>query len=544
MVMAVAPLPMALSLVCAGVLPTIAQPLISIPGNISPALAHSQRHDDVRGNQRLSLAVTMKLRNVADLDRFLAAVNDPKSQQYHHFLSPQEFTAKYGPTKSDVDKTAAHLRNAGLRITAISPSRQVIDVTGSADQISRAFSTSIANYTDTVSRRSFYANASAPALPTDIAAIVQGVTGLDNHTVRRHFSPVARASAQPDLPDGYTPPALQTAYNVKPLGATGAGATIAYWEFDGYQASNIARYDSQFSLSATTPTTVAVDGVNYDRNPGAGQAEVESDVEIVHAIAPKAAGLVYEAPNSDAGQIDMTAKIASDNKADVVSMSWGSCEADTTQAAITGTTNAIKQGVAQGISYFAASGDDGSSSCTRSPTGGGVDAVVYPASDPNVTGVGGTTLFTNSDGTYRSETAWPGSGGGVSRVFSAPSWQQGSNGHRTVPDVASDAALQSGYAVYSVSSLGLFGVSEAGWFVIGGTSVATPMWAGFGALQVQKAGRLGNANPALYKLNGKGFHDITSGSNGSFTAGKGYDKVTGWGSYDATALSAALRGAR
>src|SRR5205823_2297544 len=157
--------------------------------------------------------------------------------------------------------------------------------------------------------------------------------------------------------------------------------------------------------------------------------------------------------------------------------------------------------------------------------GNGGASVDYPASDPNVSGVGGTTLSTDANGNYQSETAWSGSGGGVSTSFNTPSWQAGSNGKRTVPDVASDADPNTGYAIFTA----------CGWQVFGGTSCAAPMWAGFTALFDAKSGnKLGNADPALYQAGngGTGFHDVTSGSNGGFNAGTGYDEVTGLGSYD------------
>jgi kumamolisin len=305
---------------------------------------------------------------------------------------------------------------------------------------------------------------------------------------------------------------------------------VALWEFDGFQTANITHYDSQFALGSSAPTTVSVDGANFNSAPGDGQGEVELDIEIVQAMANAAKTLVYEAPNSDQGQIDMVAKIASDDKVSVTSISWGECETESPAATTTSTDNGFKQGVAEGISFYSASGDDGSDDC-----GDGTTAVDYPASDPNVSGVGGTTLRL-SGSTRSSETAWSGSGGGVSAVFSTPSYQQGSNGHRTVPDVSADANPSTGYAIFSAGT----------WVEFGGTSCAAPMWSGFTALHdALSGGRLGDANPALYQIaagsgHASALHDITSGSNGAFRAGTGYDEVTGVGSYNGAGLNSAL----
>jgi kumamolisin len=332
--------------------------------------------------------------------------------------------------------------------------------------------------------------------------------------------------------NGFTPAQLRSAYDTTPLG-TGAGKTVALWEFDGFQASNITSYDNQFGINATAPQTVSVDNANFNAQPGQGEGEVELDIELVQAIAPGASTLVYEAPNSDQGQIDMANAIVSQDKVSVTSISWGACEAASSPATIMSTDNALAQGAAEGISFYAASGDFGSDDCRNGTTG-----VDYPASDPNVTGTGGTSLTLGANGAYGSETAWTGSGGGVSTVFAAPAYQTNTGGKRAVPDVASDADPNTGYAIFSAGQ----------WQVFGGTSCAAPMWSGLTALIDAKAGtNLGNGNAKFYSIAAGGnaataFHDITSGSNGAFTAGAGYDEVTGLGTYDGAGLASALGG--
>jgi kumamolisin len=512
------------------------QPLVAVPHNVNPAVVHSTRMGDLAAGDSMSFAISLKLRDQAGLRQFLAQVADPKSPRYQHYLTPSEFTAKYGPTTDDVAKVTSFLKTKGLRVDDVSSNRQVVDATGSVRQLDSAFATHMGRYQH--GARQFYANDAAPTLPSDVAGVVQGVSGLDDNAVRHSYA-VPQNTANPDrrhrkpaAVQGFTPDQLRTAYDTSSLG-TGEGQTVALWEFDGYQAQNIAGYDQQFGIQAPAPQTVSVDGANFDDNPGDGQGEVELDIELVQAMAPAANTLVYEAPNSDKGQIDMANQIVSDDKVSVTSISWGQCETSSSQATITSTDNALQQGAAEGISFYAASGDSGSDDC-----GDGSEAVDYPASDPNVSGAGGTSLTAGDDGAYGSETAWSGSGGGLSQVFDTPDYQQDSSGKRAVPDVSLDADPRTGYAIFSAGQ----------WDVFGGTSCAAPMWAGFTALFDAKSGaNLGNGNSKFYSIAGgadagTAFHDITSGSNGGFQAGQGFDDVTGVGSYDGAGLAGALGG--
>ena len=520
--------PLALALPALAGPASAAEPQVALTGDISPAVGVSHRVGDLPADRQLNVAVPLKLRDTAGLDRFLADVADPHSPSYGHYLTPSQFADRFGPSRQAFDQVSAYLRARGLKVTGTNG--QAVDATGTTAQVTAAFATPIGRY-DRDGKR-FFANDRNPVLPASIAGLVQGVSGLNDYAVRHHT--VQNHAA----PSGLGPAALRSIYDTNGIGADGSGQTVALWEFDGYKKSDISTYDQQFGLGSPAPTTVPVDGANYDSSPGQGQAEVSLDIEIVQAMAPKAATLVYEAPNTDAGELDMANQIVKENKAQVVSISWGLCEQDSTSSTMTSVDNAFKQGAAQGQSFFAASGDSGSKDCSRSDSGASVVAVDFPASSPNVTGVGGTTLTVGSNNSYGSETVWNNSigstGGGVSKVFAAPSWQTGVNGKRTVPDVASDGDPNTGYSVYTGGQ----------WQVYGGTSCAAPMWAGWAALYNQKAkARLGAGNAAIYGLKGNTFHDVTTGDNGDFKAGPGYDETTGWGSYDGARLFNALNGA-
>ncbi|MEC3976429.1 protease pro-enzyme activation domain-containing protein [Amycolatopsis sp. H20-H5] len=511
-----------------------ADPQVALTDNVSPAVAHSQRVGDLPAAQQVSVAVALKLHNTAQLDRFVADVANPRSPMYGKYLTPQQFAAQYGATKSETDRVTAFLRDKGLTINSVSG--QVVDATGTSAQLAGAFSTSMGLYDDAAQHRQFFANDRAPLVPAAIAGVVQGVSGLDNFAVRHH-SAVSAPKANPNV-SGLGPDALRSIYNTNPIGADGSGQTVALYEFDGYKQSDIAAYDKNYNLGSSAPVTVPVNGQNYDSNPGGGEAEVDLDIEIVQAMAPKASTLVYEAANDDNGELNMVNQIVKENKAPVVSISWGICEKDISSSQMTSVDNGYKQGAAQGQSFFVATGDDGSKGCARSQSGSGVVAAGWPGTSPNVTGVGGTTLTVGSNNSYGSERGWSGSGGGTSIQFNAPTWQTGVNGKRTEPDVALDADPQTGYAVYTGGK----------WAQYGGTSCAAPMWAGWAALYNQKAkAKLGNPDAAIYGIGkgsnyGSAFHDVTSGSNGDFSAKTGYDQVTGWGSYNGNGLYTALNG--
>ncbi|GAA1965949.1 protease pro-enzyme activation domain-containing protein [Kitasatospora viridis] len=527
--------------------PNAATPRVILSNTVTPAVAHSQKQGDVPADQQLSVAVSLKLRNAADLDAFLAKVSDPKSPQYGHYLTPQQFADRYAPSQADTAKVVAYLTSHGLT-ASVSANRQVVDVKGTSAQISAAFGTHESAYFDASQQKKFFANDGAATLPADVAAVVAGVGGLSDHTVRTPSLAKPNGSTPAATPSGVGPGQYDGAYNLDKVGGKGSGVKVALWEFDGYSASNLTTYDKQYGLTGPAVSTVSVDGANYDSKPGDGQGEVELDSEIVRGVAPQATQLVYEAPNNDQGEIDMAAKIVADDQVSVISISWGSCEPDTTTSVMTAVDNSMKQAAAEGISAYSASGDDGSRDCTRSTSGANVKAVDYPASDPYVTGVGGTNLQVNGN-SYGSESAWSTAGGGVSTQFGKPSWQTGTNvtgTMRTVPDVASNADPQSGFAIYTQ------GTSGPGWQVYGGTSAAAPLWSGYTALFNEKAksagkANLGQANPALYAVAnssayGSTFHDVTTGSNQDFPAGAGYDQVTGWGSPVADALTTALLG--
>jgi subtilase family serine protease len=523
----------------------------SLPGQIAAVQSHAQDAGALDQQRELSLSIALPLRNQAKLRAFLANLTDPGSPFYHQYLTTSGFTDDYGPTVDTVRNVSDYLAASGLQVTGTSPTRQFINVKGSVANIQSAFHVQLHKYT--YQNKSYYGPVGNPAVTSSLAGLIQNVSGLDNFGVYHHNS-ILRANAS-----GYTPQDIQKAYGIDSLisqGIDGSGQTIALMELDDYKDSDISSFQQKYNIAGGTLTRVPVDG--GVSSPADGAAEVSLDIEIAQSVAPKANQLIYEGPNTGQGINDIYSQIVSDNKAKQVSISWGLCESQSGSAEIQTLGDIFAQGAAEGISFFAASGDDGAYDC-----GDNNLSVDSPADDPNVTGVGGTSLTLNN-GSYGSETAWSctdstctqyapngaGGGGGVSTNFPLPSFQQnihptdaGDATGRYVPDVSANADPQTGYAIYCTVSA----AQCDGDMVVGGTSAAAPVWAGAAALINQSLGKqnkqLGNANGALYGVAqgaSNTFHDVTNGNNLHYKAASGYDLATGLGSPNVSALASAI----
>ncbi len=359
-------------------------------------------------------------------------------------------------------------------------------------------------------------------------------------------SPVALTPAAGGaFPIGLNPAQVRYAYGFDRISfangsvaANGSGQTIAI--IDAYDqpnlASDLASFDATYGIAAPASLT-KVNENGGAALPAASQSwglEESLDVEWAHAIAPGARILLVEANSANWSDLLAAVNYArSQPGVSVVSMSFGGAEWSGESSLDSSFTTPAGHA---GVTFVASSGDAGSSGAPESPS-----------VSPNVLAVGGTQLSLNSDGTYRAETAWGGSGGGVSAFESQPAYQRGvvtqSSTRRAVPDVAYDASSGSPFAVYDTSGYG-------GWLQVYGTSAGAPQWAALVAIADQGRalagkGALDGASqtlPMLYKLPASDFHDVTTGSNGGFSAGPGYDLVTGRGTPVANLVVAALAG--
>jgi kumamolisin len=520
-----------------------------------PLVSEAHLVGQANPQQQLNLSIGLQLRNQQELQTLLREMYAPNSLIYHHFLSPQQFVDEFGPTVEQQQQVTSYLQQEGFQITHISSNRLLIDASASVTQAEAAFKVSINNYK--LGANAFYANANAPTIPGSLTSIIASIGGLDN-SVRMHplyhLQPQIRTQPHAGPDGGFAPADLNGAYDANPLlqsGAQGNNQTVAVFELDGYQSSDVTQYFQQYNLGSPSISNVLVD--SFDGSAGAGAIEVELDIEVVAAMAPKANQIVYMGPNSTQGVNDTYNQIVTDKKAQIATISWGECESQSGNAELQTLDNILSQGSAEGIAMYAASGDSGAYDCSDTNL-----AVDSPAGDPNITGVGGTNLQLNN-GAYGSESVWSnpsdtqrspegsGGGGGISSYFKEPSWQTGpgvqnqySNGNREVPDVSADADPATGYSTYCTVSAA--GCPSSGWITVGGTSAAAPLWAGSTALineylQNQQKSRMGFANPVLYGLENATqqyppFHDVTSGTNLYYPATSGYDEASGWGSPD------------
>jgi len=540
-------------------------------------------------SSRTQIPIIVALKPRAGLASYATDVATPGSANYHRYLTTAEFRQRFGATAAQISAVESSLRSHGLAPGAVTANGLQIPVSATAGEVAHAFSTSFERV-KLASGRSAFANTRRPQFDASVATAILGVIGLDTLTQphplgNRVADPASgRLTANPHVVTGgpqpcsaavsaapgqyaYTADEIASAYKFSSLyGASdeGAGQTVALFELEPNLTTDISAYQSCYGTSAT------VDYIKEDggAGSGAGEGEAALDIEDVIGLAPKATIDVYQAPNNNTGLIDNYTAIVDNDTAKVVSTSWGECESESGSIIINEEGTLFEQASTQGQSIFAAAGDDGSSDCQTSSL-----AVDDPASQPYVTGVGGTNM--SAIGPPPTQKVWNQSsngagagGGGVSISHTMPSYQSGApsslnviNSHssgtqcgaptgsycREVPDVSADADPYTGYLIYY----------EGSWSGIGGTSAAAPLWAAFTALVNASSycdgTPIGFANPVLYKAAATGyssdFSDITSGNNdytpdgysgGLYPAGTAYDMASGLGTPIGSALPQAL----
>jgi subtilase family serine protease len=504
---------------------------------------------------------------LAALKADVAKVSNPSSASYRHFLTAPQFHAKYDATAATATKVSSWLKDNGLDVTSVEAHRRYLTVEGSNAQVEKAFSVAMKRYKH--QGRTVEANSSAVAVPESIASVVMTVTGLDTTPpVMKHHAPPpdgfrngrpcsrfygqVKASTQADfktpLPKfknkvlpyavcGYTGPQYRAAYQgANPKGLDGKGVTVAIT--DAYAAPTIAqdaqKYgtthgDGGYASGQLVQTVPSKFKHQADCDPSGWYGEETLDVEAVHAMAPAAKIHYYGAASCfDEDFLATLGQVVDDNQASLVSNSWGDLEENETTENVAAYEQIFLQGAMQGTGFLFSSGDDGdelASSVSKQTD--------YPTSDPYVTSVGGTSDAIGQDGSFLFQTGWGtvkyslsdnqkawnsegflyGAGGGASGLFNQPSYQKGvvpgSNGAgRGVPDVGLDGDPNTGMLVGETQTFpdGVY-YDE---YRIGGTSLATPLFAGMTALLSQNAkGRLGFLNPLIYKNAGSSrFNDV------------------------------------
>jgi kumamolisin len=464
------------------------------------------------------------------------------------YLTREQFASAHGARPDDLAAIRKFAAENQLTVAAESPARRTVTLSGTVAQLSKAFSAQL--HHQTIAGRTFRCRTGTLEIPAELEPIIEAVLGLDNRPqARTHFRRRVRAAAT-DV--SFTPLQVAQAYNF-PAGLDGTGQSIAILELGGgYRAQDLAAFFKNLGLTVPTVTAIPVDGGSNSPTGSADgpDGEVELDIEVAGSIAPGAKIGVYFAPNTDQGFIDaVTTAIHDTNlKPSILSISWGGPENSWTAQSRNALNSACQDAATMGVTVFVASGDSGA---TDGSSDGSLE-VDFPSSSPYVTGCGGTRLALNGTA-ISSEVAWNelaqnegATGGGVSENFALPAFQSSSKvpaapnnfKGRGVPDVSANADPSSGYQVL------VDGEST----VIGGTSAVAPLWAGLLARINQGVGKpAGYLNPLIYAMNSTAgaslpFHDITSGSNGGYNAGPGWDACTGLGSPNGAALLAALKG--
>jgi Pro-kumamolisin, activation domain/IPT/TIG domain len=556
--------------------------------------------------ERLHVSVFLEPRSASALAAFAAAVSDVHAAQFRHYLARGQFAARFGPTAAAIHSVESFARRAGIEVASLSSNHLDLSLVGTAGAFASAFSTQLSEVR-LLSGASGRAATSPVHLPGAIASTVLAVVGL-NDVLHAHTS-LARASElrRPTAPDlgrsfptvrpsaisgapgacaaatdatqlgfgGITDDQVAHAYGADGLyaaGDLGSGQTIAIFELEPFLKSDLAAFEECY-FGADHASQLSV--INVDGGPGSGTGggEAALDVENVAALAPAAKILVYQAPNTSYGSLDAYNRIVSDDRAQVVTSSWGFCETDQltlSPGSMAAENLLFEQAAAQGQTVFNAGGDAGNDSCAYDsgfPTSP-VLSVGDPASQPYVLGVGGTTAISVTQ--PPTEQVWNdgalgGAGaGGISSVWVQPPWlgakadalSSASPCHaptgevcRTTPDVSAFADEYTGITIYW----------DGAWTTIGGTSSSSPIWAALLALinastsctSVATTARgVGFAAPLLYRVAAdptdyaSGFNDVTSGNNdvfgvtkGRYAAKPGYDLASGLGSPELTAAT-------
>jgi kumamolisin len=458
-------------------------------------------------------------------------------------LTREELRERHGADPADLELVRRTLAEHGIEVASADAGSRRVLAAGPLGAFTSLFATAVARVRSPAqhdpSGIEHRYRTGTLTLPDAFAGVVIAVLGIDDRPqARTQFRYKRRA----DAAVSYTPLQVGAAYGF-PSGVDGTGQTIALIELGGgFVQSDLDSYFGSLGITPPSVTAVPVDsGSNAPTGDSNGpDGEVTLDIEVAGSLAPGASQLVYFAPNTDQGFADaISAAAHATETPTVISISWGGPEDSWTAQSRDAMDEACADAVALGITVLVAAGDNGSAD-------GESDGAVhcdFPASSPHALGCGGTSLrLDSSTGQIASETVWNdgsqggATGGGVSAVYPVPSWQAGAGvpgSGRGVPDVSGNADPETGYQILVDGQSG----------VVGGTSAVAPLWAALVSRLAQRAGKpLGLLQNTLYAgvapgVSQAGLYDITSGGNGAYAAGPGWDACTGLGSPDGPALA-------
>jgi subtilase family serine protease len=495
--------------------------------------------------QTMHIDIVLPLRDRAGLESFLQDLYTPSSAFYRHFLTPEEFIARFGASQADYDAVVNFAKANGFTVVGGTHAGSNVQLTGSVKSIEAAFHITLGLYHDPIENRDFYAPDREPTV--DLPFQLWHISGLDNYSIPKPALVKRQLPGEPPASIGSCPQFafcgsdMRGAY-YEGTALTGAGQTLGLLEFAGFNITDVNTYYTNAKQVLNIPITgVSTDGTPIlCTYPSCDDTEQTIDITQAAGMAPNLDTIYVYVGSSDTA---LLSGMADHNPLNYqLSSSWTWTPADPKSD-----DPYFMQYAAQGQNYFQAAGDSGR--WESSP---------WPADSDFVTTVGGTDLITQSaGGPWSSETVWVDGGGGFYAPDNIliPAWQQlpgvittaneGSTVYRNGPDVSAN----SNYTFYVCADQGKAGPCTSNEY--GGTSFAAPMWAAYLALTNEQGATNGNPplgfiNPTIYALGlasgyDTEFHDITSGSNG-YPAEVGYDLATGWGSPNTDGLINALTG--
>jgi subtilase family serine protease len=539
------------------VLPAVAAALLALaPGAEAQYVSTHHVRDAVRtglaapvgqmaGSQTLSLNIVLPLGNEAALESFLEELYNPNSSSYRHFVTPAEFTERFGPSQADYNAVVKFAQTHGLTVTGGSRDGMEVQVQGTVSAIESAFHVTMRTYRHPTEGRTFYGPDREPT--TTLSFPLWHISGLDNYSIphplvvkKSDYAAALGVDAKTLVTHATTGSGPSASFLGSDMRAayyggtalTGAGQNLGLFEYEGTDLADLTTYYKNVKQTNNVPVSLlSVDGTStscVDSRAGGRCDDTEQTLDMTQALgmAPGLSSLVMYIGSTDTAII--SAMTTHSPLPTTIGCSWGWTPADPS------TLNPyFEKMAAQGQTFFAASGDSSTWSKRNE---------AWPADNAYVVSVGGTDLTTASaGGAWKSETAWADSGGGISPdSIAIPSWQKaainssnkGSTTLRNGPDVSANA----NFTFYTCSDQTTCLANE-----YGGTSFAAPMWAGYIALVNQQLAAHGDSyvgflDPTIYGENANSttystdFHDITSGKSGSYSAVTGYDLVTGWGS--------------
>ncbi len=533
--------------------------------------------------QEIGVALCLPLSDPHGAAEFARRVSTPGDALFHQYITPEEFAARYGANAADYAGLKEWATSNGLKVSQESIARTVLSVRGTVGQFQTIFRTQINNYRGPDGSE-FYSASFNPTIPSAIASKVSGVLGL---TSSKQYAPLVkvgqRLGESPEFgtadanktngshgtgPGGsYDASNLRTAYSIPTFGKLQKNTVVALFEQGGFYVTDVAKYldANKLPLPKITPVSVNHSPTTVVTSQPVIELEAVLDIDMVVGINPDVSEVLVYEDSIDTFQtalLDAMTQVADNDKAQILSISYGQDEGYQGTSAMVAENTALEQLTAEGITVLASSGD-------RGAYGDGFSYpynVADPGSQPYVTGVGGTTLFTGPGSLYEGEQVWNelafnegATGGGISSYWPIPPYQSGepisgyvtshggSSTFRNVPDVAAVGDPFTGVGIYSKPN--------GGWVNVGGTSVSSPIWAGYlsvlnAAFKYAGLGQIGYFNPLLYAVGspfngGSGgfaanyLYDIREGSNGNaglaqgnpgYTAGYGYSNCTGNGS--------------